>query len=173
MSLNRREFTQASVTTLLSASLLTSTNLSVIAADVPALKYPYSLPKLTIETKALEPVIDTKTMEIHHGKHHQAYVDNLNKALAENTALQGMTLHAILRKIGDVPESIRTAVRNHGGGHLNHSMFWSIMNAPGKHGAGAAPKVNSPPRSMLLGAMLKNSRPLSMIQGLSSLALAG
>jgi Fe-Mn family superoxide dismutase len=89
---------------------------------------PFTLPALPYAPDALEPYIDKMTMEIHHGKHHAVYVTNLNKALESAPALAGKTLEELLANhCAVVPESIRTAVRNHGGGHINHSMFWEIM----------------------------------------------
>ncbi len=82
--------------------------------------YPFQLPPLPYAFDALEPVIDAQTMQLHHDKHHQTYVDKLNEALKDNTDLQGKTLEQLLQGINDVPEAIRTAVRNHGGGHYNH-----------------------------------------------------
>jgi Fe-Mn family superoxide dismutase len=82
----------------------------------------------------LEPHIDAQTMDIHHGKHHNAYVTNLNKALAGNAALESKSIEALVRDLNAVPENIRTAVRNNGGGHLNHSWFWKWM-APNAGGA--------------------------------------
>src|SRR6201988_2029093 len=87
----------------------------------------FTLPPLPYSFDALEPYIDAKTMEIHHDKHHGAYVTNLNKALEGQSALQSLSIDALLAKIDTVPENIRTAVRNNGGGHWNHSMFWKIM----------------------------------------------
>src|SRR5437764_515140 len=87
----------------------------------------FTLPPLPYPANALEPSIDAMTMEIHHGRHHKAYVDNLNKALDGQAALQNQTIEQLLREINQVPENIRTAVRNNGGGHANHSMFWEIM----------------------------------------------
>ena len=95
----------------------------------------HSLPPLPYSFDALEPHVDKQTMEIHHGKHHAAYVNNLNLALDKHHDLQSRTLEDLLRNIGTVPEDIRTAVRNNGGGHLNHTMFWEIMGP----GAGGAP----------------------------------
>ena len=89
------------------------------------------LPKLPYAYDALEPHIDARTMEIHHTKHHQAYVDKLNAALEGHDALQGLTTLELVMDLSSVPESIRTAVRNHGGGHLNHSIFWTIMSGNG------------------------------------------
>ena len=93
----------------------------------------FTLPSLPYAHDALEPHIDTLTMQIHHGKHHNAYVTNLNNAVA-GTAWENVSIEDICRKIDQVPENIRTAVRNNGGGHANHSLFWTIM-APGKGGA--------------------------------------
>jgi len=87
----------------------------------------HSLPPLPYAFNALEPHIDAKTMEIHHGKHHQAYVTNLNAALDKHPELQGKSIEDLLKGINSVPEDIRTAVRNNGGGHANHTMFWQIM----------------------------------------------
>ena len=94
----------------------------------------YSLPPLPYPPEALEPHIDKQTMEIHHGKHHNAYVTNLNAALEKHPELQSKSVEDLLRSINTVPEDIRTAVRNNGCGHANHSMFWQIMgpNAGGQ-----------------------------------------
>ena len=89
---------------------------------------------LSYSHDALEPHIDARTMEIHHGKHHAAYVANLNKALEGHPDLQAKSVEDLLRGIDQVPEAIRGAVRNHGGGHANHSLFWQVM-APGGDGA--------------------------------------
>ena len=91
----------------------------------------YELPSLNYAYDALEPHIDARTMEIHHSKHHAAYVANLNKALEGQDALQEKSLEELLRDIDSVPDSIRTAVRNHGGGHANHSLFWTVMSPSG------------------------------------------
>ncbi|HXT15159.1 MAG TPA: superoxide dismutase [Gemmatimonadaceae bacterium] len=93
----------------------------------------FTLPNLPYAYDALEPHIDAKTMEIHHTKHHQAYVNNLNAAIEKAPELQGKSLDELMKGINSVPESVRTAVRNNGGGHWNHSMFWEIMG-PGKGG---------------------------------------
>src|SRR6202167_4448497 len=96
---------------------------------------PFTLPALPYAPDALEPHIDKLTMEIHHGKHHQAYVTNLNKALESAPDLASKSLEELLaNNCAIVPEAIRTAVRNNGGGHANHSLFWTIMG-PGKGGA--------------------------------------
>jgi Fe-Mn family superoxide dismutase len=92
----------------------------------------FELPKLPYANDALEPHIDAKTMEIHHDKHHQAYVNNLNKAIEGKPELEGKTIEQLLaNNLAAVPEDIRTAVRNNGGGHANHSLFWQIMGPKG------------------------------------------
>lgn len=96
---------------------------------------PMTLPKLPYDFAALEPHIDAKTMEIHHGKHHNAYVTNGNKAL-EGTKFADMDPVAIIKALADVPEDKRGAVRNNVGGHVNHSMFWELMAPPAKGGGG-------------------------------------
>ncbi len=98
----------------------------------------FTLPNLPYAENALEPVIDARTMEIHRTKHHQAYVTNLNKALEASPELSAISIDELCRRIGSVPESIRTAVRNNGGGHFNHSLFWSVMTSPGKGGEPSA-----------------------------------
>ena len=97
---------------------------------------PFTLPPLAYPFDALEPHIDAKTMEIHHGKHHATYVSNLNKAVAGQDALAKRTAEQLIRNLDEIPESIRTAVRNNGGGHANHSLFWQTM----KKGGGGQPK---------------------------------
>lgn len=94
--------------------------------------YPFSLPTLPYAHNALEPYIDKETMLIHHTKHHQAYVDNLNKALEDEKTLHKKTLFELLNNIDALPKKIRTAVRNHGGGHFNHSLFWTMMSPNAK-----------------------------------------
>jgi Fe-Mn family superoxide dismutase len=91
----------------------------------------HELPPLPYPTNALEPHIDARTMEIHHGKHHAAYVTNLNKALESAADLQGKSAEDLIKDLNAVPEGIRTAVRNNGGGHVNHTMFWQIMGPNG------------------------------------------
>jgi len=93
----------------------------------PAPTGPFTLPDLPFAFDALAPSIDAMTMEIHHGKHHQAYVDNLNRAVADYPDLQALTIEELISDLTAVPEEIRTAVQNNGGGHYNHSMFWEIM----------------------------------------------
>jgi Fe-Mn family superoxide dismutase len=107
-----------------------------MAHQLPPLPYPFD---------ALEPHIDAQTMQIHHGKHHQAYVTNLNAALDKHPELQSKTVEELLTGINSVPEDIRTAVRNNGGGHANHTMFWQIMgpNAGGAPTGAIAEAINS------------------------------
>ena len=95
----------------------------------------HELPKLPYDFAALEPHIDAQTMQIHHGKHHQAYINNLNAALEKHPDLQSKSVEELCRGINSVPEAIRTAVRNNGGGHWNHSKFWTWMGP----GAGGTP----------------------------------
>ena len=107
-----------------------------MAFEVPPLPYDYS---------ALEPYIDTQTMQLHHDKHHAAYVNNLNAALKDNSQFASMNVDDVMRHINDVPDSVRTAVRNNGGGHSNHSMFWQIMtpNGGGAPSGALANAINS------------------------------
>jgi superoxide dismutase, Fe-Mn family len=103
----------------------------------------FELPKLPYAVDALEPSIDAKTMEIHHDKHHGAYVNNLNGALDKHPELKSWSIEDLLTKIGSVPDDIRTTVRNNGGGHYNHAMFWQIM----------APKAGGEPKGELADAI--------------------
>jgi Fe-Mn family superoxide dismutase len=105
----------------------------------------FELPPLPYAYDALEPHIDARTMEIHHTKHHQAYVDNLNKALEGLPQFQGLKLEDLLTRIKEVPESSRQAVINHGGGHANHSFFWTLM----------APKAGGMPSGVVADALSK------------------
>ncbi len=91
----------------------------------------FELPKLPFPVDALEPHIDARTMEIHHGKHHAAYVNNLNAALEKYPELAGRKIEELIGKLADVPEAIRTAVRNNGGGHFNHTLFWQQLSPKG------------------------------------------
>lgn len=97
--------------------------------NLPPLPYPYN---------ALEPYLDARTMELHHAKHHQTYVDKLNAALDKHPELFDTSLEELLRKTETAPEDIRAAVRNHGGGHFNHSLFWQLMKPPQQGGGGVA-----------------------------------
>ncbi len=96
----------------------------------------FSLPSLPYATDALEPWIDARTMEIHHGKHHAGYVSKLNAAIEGSTELKGLPVHELVAGLSKVPEELRTAVRNNGGGHYNHSLFWQLMSPNGGGEAG-------------------------------------
>lgn len=105
----------------------------------------FTLPKLPYEFNALEPHIDARTMEIHHDKHHQAYINNLNAAIEKHPELANKSVEDLLKDLNAVPEDVRTAVRNNGGGHWNHSMFWGIMG----------PKAGGEPSGLLGDAIKK------------------
>jgi Fe-Mn family superoxide dismutase len=106
---------------------------------------PHELPKLRYDFSALEPHIDTRTMAIHHDKHHQAYLNNLNQALEGYEDLQGKSTIELLMELETLPEEIRTSVRNNGGGHFNHSMFWRCMSPKGggEPGGGLAEAIDA------------------------------
>ena len=106
----------------------------------------FTLPPLPYDFAALEPHIDAKTMEIHHGKHHQTYVNNLNAAIEKAPELASRSLDDLMRNVNTLPEAVRTPIRNNGGGHWNHSMFWQIM----------APKAGGEPGGNL-GAAIKSA----------------
>lgn len=105
----------------------------------------HTLPDLPYAHDALEPTIDTRTMEIHHGKHHAAYVANLNKAIEGNADLEGKSIDDLVKDLAAVPENIRGAVRNNGGGHWNHSLFWTVLgpNAGGTPSGDLAAAIDS------------------------------
>ena len=96
----------------------------------------FTLPDLPYPYNALEPYIDERTMQIHHDKHHAAYVKNVNDALAGNEKLLSLPVEDLMKDLSQVPEEVRTKVRNNGGGHANHTMFWTMMAASGKGGGG-------------------------------------
>lgn len=100
----------------------------------------YTLPDLPYAYDALEPFIDARTMEIHHSKHHQAYINNLNAAIKDYPKFEKLSVEQLVRNLGEIPESIRTVVRNHGGGHANHSFFWPLLK---KDVAPAGPVVEA------------------------------
>jgi len=129
----RREMLVLSSAAVVGSMLVGSSNAAAQEATLPRLPYAFD---------ALEPYIDAKTMEIHHGKHHQTYIDKLNAALAGHADLQAKSITKLVAELDQVPEAIRTAVRNHGGGHLNHTLFWQMM-APGggKQNKGAVGKA--------------------------------
>ena len=120
------------------AAIMTARAQTPAAAPPPPVSGPFILPPLPYPVDALEPVIDARTMEIHHGRHHAAYVAGLNKAVADEPSLAGKSLDDLLRRLDAVPEKVRAAVRNHGGGHANHSLFWQMLrrnNGAGPTGA--------------------------------------
>lgn len=102
----------------------------------------YSLPKLNYEYNALEPHIDARTMEIHHSKHHQAYINNLNAALEKHPEVDGSNLESLLKNLEALPADIKGAVRNNGGGHFNHTLFWEVMG-PNKGGKPTGKLLNA------------------------------
>jgi Fe-Mn family superoxide dismutase len=118
-SVSRRQFTAGTVAT---AAVALAPR---VHAQAPA--GPFKLEPLPYANNALEPNIDARTMEIHHDRHHAAYVTNLNNAVKDHSNVAAMPLQDILAKLGEMPEAIRTALRNNGGGHANHTMFWQIM----------------------------------------------
>lgn len=125
MSYNRRNFL------LLMGSGLSMAALGITAGRASAAEGPFELPSLPYDYDALEPYISAETMVLHHDKHHAGYVRNLNRAVANYPELQEKTVEELIAQLDSLPGEIRTAVRNNGGGHLNHTMFWQIMAAPG------------------------------------------
>lgn len=107
---------------------------SVAAAVARAADPPFTLPKLPYAYDALEPYIDAQTMQIHHDKHHQAYVDNLNKAVAGDPQISKLSVDELVERVDTLPAAIRTVVRNQGGGHANHSLFWLTLTPASKSG---------------------------------------
>jgi Fe-Mn family superoxide dismutase len=127
-------------------SLLEIAALGTVAATVSAADPPYTLPKLRYAYDALEPYIDAQTMQIHHDKHHQAYVDNLNKAIGGDPALAKLSVEELLQGLDNLPAAIRTQVRNQGGGHANHSLLWLTLapaSRSGKPGGRLAAAMDS------------------------------
>jgi superoxide dismutase, Fe-Mn family len=129
MFMSRRTALTTGGLALLGASGVLGRRRSLAAG--PALEGEFTLPALPYALDALEPHIDAKTMEIHHGKHHQAYITNLNTALKDQPDQKGKSIEDLLKGVDSLPESIRTAVRNNGGGHFNHTLFWTVMKADG------------------------------------------
>ncbi len=106
--------------------------LGAITGSLKAAGAPFTLPPLPYAYDALEPYIDAQTMQIHHDKHHQAYVDNLNKAVASDSSLAGKSLEELVSNLDAVPAAVKTAIRNQGGGHYNHSLFWNTLTPASK-----------------------------------------
>lgn len=134
--MTRREALQRTGMAAAVISAAGTLNVSAQAPAAPAPTGPFQLPKLPYAFDALEPHIDAKTMEIHHDKHHATYVANLNKAVAGQPDLSAKSVEELVRNLNTVPEAIRTAVRNSGGGHANHSLFWTTL----KKNEGGKPK---------------------------------
>lgn len=142
--MNRRTFLTRTSTVALAASLTPAlSKLSAATAPTPpaaaGATYPFAVSALSYDFAALEPHIDAATMKLHHGKHHAAYVTNLNTALKDHPTLQSLTVEQLLRQRETLPVALQPVVRNHGGGHLNHEFFWQIMRPVGTAGAGAPP----------------------------------
>jgi Fe-Mn family superoxide dismutase len=138
---DRRDFIAASIGLAAAAAAAGTAGAATVLQSAPNAskekKMPFTLPELPYAENALEPVIDAKTMNIHRTKHHQAYVDNLNKAV-DGTPWASMTIDEICRKVKEAPDAVKAAVRNNGGGHWNHSMFWKWMAPKGQGGAPSA-----------------------------------
>jgi len=135
MQMNRRD---AIKTISIGTAALAAAPWSAFAESAPlaapaSLTYPFTLPDLPYAYDALSAFIDSETMTLHHTKHHAGYVTNLNKALETAPELQSKTLHDLLVHLDHLPDSVKTAVRNHGGGHANHSLFWKILNPGTPH----------------------------------------
>jgi Fe-Mn family superoxide dismutase len=143
--MNRRDFITRTSTAALAASLVPAfgQSASPVAQTAPTAgaTYPFAVSPLPYDYAALEPHIDAATMKLHHDKHHQAYVTNLNNALKDQPKYQGLTIEALLSQLDSLPAAIQTAVRNNGGGHLNHSFFWQIMRPVGTEGSGGKPSA--------------------------------
>ena len=133
--LNRRQAIQKTV--LLGAAVTIGSPLAATHSQAAEGATAFALPPLGYAFDALEPHIDAQTMQIHHDKHHAAYVTNLNKAIAQVPALSGLSIEALLKDLSAIPESARTAVRNHGGGHANHSLFWRQLGKNNGRGPSA------------------------------------
>lgn len=130
---------------MISTRVLAGDSPTPVAPEAAAPPQPFTLPKLAYAFDALEPHIDAKTMEIHYTKHHQAYITNANKALADHPDLQKLAAGNILKNLSTMPEKIRTTLKNNVGGHANHSFFWSVIgpNAGGAPGRGLATALAS------------------------------
>lgn len=134
--MDRRDFLRASASAAAGLTALSaiggraagaSTSWRELADDVLSQKYPFVLPALGYADSAVEPAVDAQTMSIHHDKHHASYVTNLNKALETQVPLQAKTLRDLLTGLATLPDGVRNAVRNNGGGHANHAMFWTLL----------------------------------------------
>ncbi|MDB6135994.1 MAG: sodA [Verrucomicrobiales bacterium] len=135
---SRREFIALTAAAALAGSARAQSKPAATAAAAPS--GPFALDPLPYAANALEPHIDAKTMEIHHGKHHQAYINNLNTAVKASAGLEKKSLEELISGISFLPESAQMPVRNNGGGHWNHTFFWESMAAPGGVGVGGTPE---------------------------------
>lgn len=131
-NLPRRGFMKGTAALMATAAVGSVAASRAAAQESLGAKAPFSLPELPYGYDALNPIIDTQTMTIHHTKHHQGYVSKLNAAIASDTSLANMTLSQLLMNLDKLPESVQTAVRNNGGGHANHSLFWTVMRPAAK-----------------------------------------
>lgn len=140
---SRRDFIKKSTVLTVGATLLGASSFNAVAQDKAAA---FSLPPLPYDYNALEPYIDEATMRIHHTKHHQAYVNNLNAAVAKHEGLEKRTLEDLLRNLESLPDDVKMAIRNNGGGHWNHTAFWNMLT----------PEKNAKPGQALMKAIQKD-----------------
>jgi len=140
MNTDRRDFIKASAVVTLGAAVNISKAETLFG--IQGVTGAFELPPLGYGYDSLEPFIDTQTMQIHHDKHHQAYVTKLNEAIEKEPSLKGKTLEVLLSNLNTIPESVRGAVRNHGGGHWNHSMFWQLLKKDTKPGEKTTAEIN-------------------------------
>jgi superoxide dismutase, Fe-Mn family len=138
---------------------------TALAQTAAAPAGPFSLPALPYAADALEPHIDARTMEIHHDKHHAAYVTNLNKALATHTDLGKKSVEELISQVGTLPQEIQTAVRNNGGGHFNHSLFWQMMKKGGGQPSGDLAKAIESGFSSFTGFQTKMTEAATKVFG--------
>ena len=141
MKANRRNFLKA--TSVITLGVAANISKAEKVFGVEGVTGAFELPPLGYSFDALEPFIDAQTMQIHHDKHHLAYVTKLNEAIEKEPSLKGKSLEDLLKNIGTTPESVRGAVRNHGGGHWNHSMFWQLLKKDTKPGTKTLEAINS------------------------------
>lgn len=150
MKNQRRDFIKTAAI-LSTGSILAANSAGAAVTELVAL-FPgttaFELPPLGYGFDALEPFIDTQTMQIHHDKHHQAYITKLNEAVAKEASLQKMSLEQLVKNISKHPESVKTAIRNHGGGHWNHSFFWTLLKTNTKPTANMEKAINESFSSM-------------------------
>jgi len=139
--MTRRKALKLTSLTTAACAIALKPNPAIAQAAAASPSGPFKVPPLPYSYDALEPHIDAKTMEIHHDKHHAAYVTNLNKAIADAPDLANKPIETILKDLNSVPEKVRTAVRNQGGGHYNHTLFWQMMKKDGGEPSGDLAKA--------------------------------